>query len=293
MPLCWLRSCTTANSPSRRSRIILKIRALLSVDKGLARLLPKKGKLARAMRYSVFAGGKRFRPLLCLAAAKALGNSPRKVMPFACAVEMIHTFTLIHDDLPAMDNADLRRGKPTCHKVFGEGLAILAGDALNTLAFNVIAGYPAALKELSDALLRVVEGQVADLGSVKRKPTLKELVAIHKWKTAALLRACVRGSALICKAPAGKVKALTAYAEHLGLAFQIADDILDVTSTRKELGKPVGADVKKGFPFIIGLERSKLMLNDEAIKAIKAIKIFDKKADPLREMAGFVVMRKI
>jgi len=271
----------------------LKIRALPSVDKGLARLLPKKGKLARAMRYSVFAGGKRFRPLLCLAVAKALGHSPRKVMLFACAVEMIHTFTLIHDDLPAMDNADLRRGKPTCHKVFGEGLAILAGDALNTLAFNVIAGYPAALKELSDALLRVVEGQVADLGSVKRKPALKELVAIHKWKTAALLRACVRGSALICKAPAGKVKALTAYAEHLGLAFQIADDILDVTSTRKELGKPVGADVKKGFPFIIGLERSKLMLNDEAIKAIKAIKIFDKKADPLREMAGFVVMRKI
>jgi geranylgeranyl diphosphate synthase type II len=271
----------------------LKIKELPSVDKELDRFLPKKGKLARAMRYSIFAGGKRFRPLLCLAVAKALGRSPRKVMPFACAVEMIHTFTLIHDDLPAMDNADLRRGKRTCHKVFGEGLAILAGDALNTLAFNVISDYPDASKELSDALLRVVEGQVADLESVKRRLPLKGLVAIHKWKTAALLKACVRGSALICKAPSGKIKALTAYAEHLGLAFQIADDILDVTATREQLGKPVKADLKKGFPYLVGLARSKLMLNGEAIKAIKAIKTFDKRAASLREIAEFVVMRKI
>jgi geranylgeranyl diphosphate synthase type II len=258
----------------------------------LDRLLPKKGKLARAMRYAVFAGGKRFRPLLCLATARALGGSTRSVLPFACAVEMIHTFTLVHDDLPAMDNAGLRRGKPSCHKVFGEALAILAGDGLNTLAFKTIAAQPAAARELATALLEVVDGQVADIEAPRKKITLAQLRSIHKWKTAALLKACVRGTALICRATQRQVRALTVYAEHLGLAFQIADDILDATSTAKRLGKPVRADVRKGFPYIIGLASSKRIAEKEKDRAVLALKIFGTKADHLRAIAEYVTARK-
>ena len=243
------------------------------------------------MRYSVLAGGKRFRPLLCLATAKALGCPPKKVLPFACAVEMIHTFTLIHDDLPAMDNSDFRRGKPTSHKAFGEALAILAGDALNTLAFKIISGYPSASRELAQALLEVVEGQVADIESANRKLSLKQLVAIHQWKTAALLKACVRGAALICGAGGKKIRALTQYAEHLGLAFQIADDILDVTSTQKKLGKPVKADVSKGFPFVVGLDASKQMAESEKKKAVAALELFGRRGKGLIEIADYVIER--
>jgi len=265
---------------------------LLIRELPLDKYLPKKGKLAKAMRYSLFAGGKRLRPLLCLATAKALGCKEQKVLPFACAVEMIHTFTLIHDDLPAMDNSDLRRGKPTCHKVFGEDIAILAGDALNTLAFKIIADYPAAAKELASALLEVVEGQVEDISSAGKKLALKQLKSIHAKKTAALLLACVRGTALICGAAPAKIKALTGYAEHLGLAFQIADDILDATSTRKRLGKPVGADIKKGFPYLIGIEKSKQLAEVERQKAVDALRILGKDADGLKAIAAFVVERR-
>lgn len=262
------------------------------INRELDRYLPKKGKLARAMRYSVFAGGKRFRPLLCIAVAKVFGCSPRKAMPFACAVEMIHTFTLIHDDLPSMDNANIRRGKPTCHRVFGEGLAILAGDALNTLAFKIIADYPAASAELAGALLEVVEGQVKDIESAGRKISLEGLKKIHRWKTAALLCACVRGTALICKTSPKKVKALASYAEHLGLAFQIADDILDVTSTSKKLGKPTRADIKKGFPYMVGLDKSRKMADEEKNRAIRSLRIFGGKADNLRKIAEYVIERR-
>lgn len=213
-------------------------------------------------------------------------------MPFACAVELVHTFTLIHDDLPSMDNADLRRGKPASHKVFGEALAILAGDALNILAFKIVSGYPEASRQLAGALLEVVEGQVADIESVKKKLSLRELKSIHGWKTGALLKACVRGAAFICKAPAAKIAALTSYAEHLGLAFQIADDILDITSSRKKLGKPVKADVRKGFPFFVGLERSRRMAEAEKEKAKKALKVVGKKAGYLKEIAEYVISRK-
>jgi geranylgeranyl diphosphate synthase type II len=265
---------------------------LMIVDSELNKLLPADGKLAKAMRYSVFAGGKRFRPLLCLATAKALGASPKKVLTYACAVEMIHTFTLIHDDLPAMDNSDLRRGKPTCHKVFGEALAILAGDALNTLAFTIIADHPAAVKELGSALYQVVEGQVADINSTKKKPSLKELQAIHAWKTGALLKASVRGSALICGATKAQILALTKYADHLGLAFQITDDILDVTATSQQLGKPARADVKKGFPFVVGLAKAKELAAFETQQALKALIGFDQKAVTLRRITENVLSRQ-
>lgn len=261
------------------------------VDQALDRTLPKKGDLAKAMRYSIFAGGKRFRPILCLATAAALGGNEKKILPYSCAVEMIHTFTLIHDDLPAMDNSDLRRGKPSNHKVYGEALAILAGDALSTIAFKLIADRPAALLELSSALLEVVEGQVADIEAPNKPLTAKTIRSIHKWKTAALLRACVRGTALICEAEPGAIKALTDYAEHLGLAFQIADDILDVTATKKQLGKPVQADVKKGYPYLFGLDRSKELAAKERQLAIKALDGFGPKVKTLVDLAGYVVER--
>ncbi len=275
----------------------MAIEALLSADKqkveaALNRFLPKGRGLATAMRYSVFAGGKRLRPILCLATARLFGKPEQKVIPFACAVELVHTFTLIHDDLPAMDNSDWRRGNPTSHKVFGEAAAVLAGDALSTLAFKLTADQPAAAKILADALLTVVEGQAVDICVSQKQATVHDLKAVHQWKTAALLKACVCGSAVICGATKAKVAALGAYAEHLGLAFQVADDILDLTSTREKLGKPVKADLHKGFPRLIGLERSRVLADEEKNKAVAALKTFGPRADYLRQIAGYVVKRE-
>lgn len=265
------------------------------VERALDKYLPRGGKLARAMRYSVFAGGKRFRPLLCLATARALGRKPGRVLPIACAVEMLHTYTLIHDDLPAMDNSDFRRGKPTAHKKFDEATAILAGDALNTLSFEILARETRnseVITEISQALVQVVSGQVSDLAAEGKRISLKILRSIHERKTASLISACVRSSAIYLGATLGQLKALTAYAKHLGLAFQISDDILDATSSRKQLGKPVGADVKKGYPYLIGLEKSRRLAERERDRAIAALRIFDKKAEILREIASYVVERK-
>jgi geranylgeranyl diphosphate synthase type II len=261
------------------------------IDSSLDRFLPRQGKLAKAMRYSVFAGGKRFRPILCLAAARALNCPELRVLPFACAVEMVHTFTLIHDDLPAMDNSDLRRGQPTNHRVFGEGVAILAGDALNTLAFNIISEWPGVMKILSRALFEVVAGQVSDLESAGAKLTLSGLKKIHGWKTAALLKACVAGVAVLSKASAEKAEKLKKYAEHLGLAFQITDDILDATSTAAEMGKPVKADIAKGFPYLVGIERAKKMAKRDSEKALQALAKFDSRADRLRALAVYTIER--
>lgn len=265
------------------------------IDQALNRYLPRKGKLAQAMRYSVFAGGKRFRPILCLATAQALGKDPKKVLPVASAIEMLHTFTLIHDDLPAMDDSDLRRGKTTCHKRFDAATAILAGDALNTLAFEVLAkeiNNTRVAAEVGEALMKVFLGQVADLESEGKKISLKKLKAIHEGKTAALLVCCVRASAIFLGATPNQIKVLTAYAKHLGLAFQIADDILDATSTREKLGKPVKADIKKGFPYLVGLEESMRLAVQEKDKAMAALEIFGVKAGALGEIAEFVVRRR-
>ena len=262
------------------------------VDQALDKYLPKKGKLSQSMRYSVFAGGKRFRPILCLATAKMLGIPEKTVIPYACSIEMIHTFTLIHDDLPSMDNSDLRRGKPSSHKAYGEAVAILAGDALNTLAFKIIANYPRSLTFLSDALLEVVEGQIADIESTKKQLTIKDIEKIHAWKTAALLKACMQGTALIKGIPQKKYIALGNYAQHLGLAFQIADDILDATSTAKELGKPAGGDVSKGFPSLIGVVRSIELAKKEKGKALAALKAFGSEANLLKDIAEYVIERK-
>lgn len=261
----------------------------------LNKQLPRGSELASAMRYSVEAGGKRFRPKLCLATAGALGKNPKKIMPIAAAIEMLHTFTLVHDDLPAMDNSDLRRGRPTCHKRYGESTAILAGDALNTLAFEVLAREtknPKVIEEIAHALMEVVNGQIMDIASEGKRIKLKTLQAIHKKKTAALLRACVRATAIQLKAGPRQIRALTSFAEHLGLAFQIADDILDATSTKEKLGKPAKADLKKGYPYIVGLEKAKQMAVQEKAKALSALSIFGKKADDLRDLAEYVLSRK-
>lgn len=272
------------------------------VDRHLAKFLPKgKSKLEKAMRYTVFAGGKRFRPILILATAEIFGKSPREVMGAACAVEIIHTFTLIHDDLPALDDSDMRRGQASCHKVFGEDIAILAGDALNTLAFKIIATSCKPTKvaqvsvELSSALLRVVEGQVLDLESEGKKINLNQLRKIHLLKTASMIQACLKMAAILCNARDKEIKALSSYATHLGLAFQISDDILDVVSSSKVLGKPTGADKilsKATYPSIVGLRKAESLVERNYLKAISSLEIFGKKAGLLKILADFVIRRK-
>lgn len=230
-----------------------------------------------------------------MATAKALGKNPKKVIPIACAIEMLHTFTLIHDDLPGMDNSNYRRGKLTCHKKFDEATAILAGDALNTLAFEILAretGNPKVIEEIGKGLMEVVKGQVMDLESEGKRINFKKLKAIHLSKTAALLIACVRAPAIHLKASPQQLAALTLFAKHLGLAFQIADDILDATSTRKKLGKPVKADIGKGFPYFIGVDKSRKLALQEKNRALATLRIFGKRADSLRELAEFVIIRK-
>ncbi|MFC1496739.1 polyprenyl synthetase family protein [Candidatus Margulisiibacteriota bacterium] len=265
------------------------------IDKALKKYLPEDdSSISCAMRYSVMAGGKRFRPKLMLMVAKLLGKKPGVVLPAACAVELIHTFTLIHDDLPAMDDSDLRRGKATCHKKFGEDIALLAGDALNTLAFKVIADNLPSVKvaavssELASALLDVVEGQRMDIEHEK------DVTKIHLKKTAALIIGSVRVAAILSGANKKQLKALTTCAREMGLAFQIADDVLDVTSNSKKLGKPAGTDQqnkKTTYPGVFGVIRSKQLALKHCNQAIKALKIFGKKAKILIELADFAVRR--
>lgn len=241
------------------------------VNKAISRYIPKGEKYAKllldAVRYSLMSGGKRIRPILTLAACEAVSGGFRKAMPAAAAIEMIHTYTLIHDDLPAMDDDDLRRGKPTCHKVYGEDTAILAGDMLNTLAFEIIAGSygersALIISELSKALgiNGVVGGQLADLRSKNRKIDLRELGFISMHKTACLFIACVRCGAIAGAATRGELSKLTEYAAHLGLAFQIIDDILDY-----EPGS------KNSYPALLGMYRSKSKAKAEIDKAVKAL----------------------
>ena len=227
------------------------------VDRALDRFLPKESTppatIHKAMRYSLFAGGKRLRPILCLAAAEACGGKISAALPLACAIECIHTYSLVHDDLPSMDNDDLRRGRPTCHKVFGDGIAILAGDALLTIAFEIATQIKETpLYELRDFFREIaiaagsqklIAGQVADLEAEGRRINRTQLRYIHENKTAALLTASVRLGAMAANASAKQLAAITAFGRALGLAFQVIDDILDVTQTSEKLGKSAGKDV--------------------------------------------------
>lgn len=260
----------------------------------------------KAMRYSLFAGGKRIRPVLCLQAAEAIRDHAPGAMDAAASLEMIHTYSLIHDDLPALDNDDYRRGKLTCHKVFGDAMAILAGDALFTLAIQTlvrIEGLSAAsrlalVEELSIASGTqngMIGGQVTDLEGEGQPATAELLDLIHRAKTGALLRASVRMGAICAGATDEQLAALSAYGEHTGLAFQIVDDILDIEESSEALGKTAGKDVAQGkitFPAVYGLETSRLMAREECSRAHDALAMFGARAQRLHEIADLIVYRK-
>ena len=288
----------------------LKERAA-AVDAALERFLPAETErpetLHKAMRYSVFAGGKRLRPVLVIAGAEAVGGNMAAVMPTACAVEMIHTYSLIHDDLPAMDNDDFRRGVPTNHKVFGEALAILAGDALLTLAFRLLADNVPATSSgprLRDVLVEIADaagspgmvgGQVADI-ECEGKPADAEIVDyIHTHKTAALIRASIRAGAILSGATPAQLAALGVVGGALGLAFQIMDDILDVTATTEELGKTAGKDQaqqKATYPAVHGIEASRRRAQALVAEAHAVLAPFGPRALPLCALGTFMIDRK-
>lgn len=254
--------------------------------------------LMQAIRYSLLGGGKRLRPALVLGVAEMLAPDDAVAMPAACAIEMIHTYSLIHDDLPAMDDDDLRRGQPTCHKAYGEATAILAGDALLTMAFDLAAvpGEIQIIREIAAAsgVAGMAGGQQLDLAAECRQLTLPELRRVHAWKTGALIRCSVRCGALLAGANSEALQDLTRFGDHVGLAFQIADDILNVTGTEKKLGKPVGSDAgrnKSTYPAILGLEQSRALALEAAAAAEASLAAFGPAADHLRQMARFVVER--
>jgi len=280
------------------------------VDQTLDRWVPYEStdpaSIHKAMRYSLFAGGKRIRPILAMAAARAVSDSPDGIENAAVTLELIHTYSLIHDDLPALDNDDLRRGRPTCHKVFGEAIAILAGDSLLTLAFEVLGRLPIVHAEckirLVEELARasgtvggMIGGQVNDIEGEKKVPTAFLLESIHKAKTGALLRASLRMGAIYAGATQEELAALSEFGERVGLAFQIIDDVLDVEESSEKLGKTAGKDAaqqKITFPAVYGLDRSRQMAEEERLAAHAALHSFDDRADRLRQIADFIVQRK-
>jgi geranylgeranyl diphosphate synthase, type II len=279
-------------------------------DAALERLLPgpdeRPSSIHRAMRHSVFAGGKRIRPILCMEAARAAcGNLPDGVDELGAAIEMLHTYSLVHDDLPALDNDDLRRGRPTCHKMFGEAIAILAGDALQTQAYQVLAqlkcsaearvGIIAEIARQTGTINGMIGGQVVDLEAEHKRPDAETLEYIHKSKTAALITASVVSGGMYAGAPGEHVEALRAYGEAIGLAFQIVDDILDVTQTSEQLGKTAGKDVaseKATYPALFGIEKSRQKAASLLEASSKALERFQLRGDALRALAKFLIERE-
>lgn len=279
------------------------------VDAELERLLPPENErpsvIHQAMRYSVFAGGKRVRPILCIEAFRIFSSERAEVLPVACALEFIHTYSLIHDDLPALDNDDLRRGRPTCHKQFGDAMAILAGDALLTLAFEVLANSPllpaervALVREISSAAGTrdgMVGGQVADLQAEGKDVTPEMLEYIHRSKTAALIRASIVSGAIAGGASQSDLERLRTFGELIGWAFQVTDDILDVEESSAALGKTAGKDQeqqKATYPALFGLKKSHEFARDLATRALEALETFGGRAANLRELGEFLVLRR-
>ncbi|RUM89798.1 MAG: polyprenyl synthetase family protein [Thermodesulfatator sp.] len=260
------------------------------------------------MRYSLFAGGKRLRPILCLLAAEAVGGKPQELLTFACGLECLHTYSLIHDDLPAMDDDDLRRGRPTCHRAFDEATAILAGDGLQALAFECFTHPELRARVPAERLLAAIHlvaraagihgmvvGQMADLLAEGRLISLEELQYIHRNKTAALIEASVVSGGLLAGAEEPVLAALRTYGASLGLAFQIVDDLLDVTGDEKELGKPVGSDERRGkatYPALVGLSKAREQAQALVEEACAALSGLGPAAEPLRALALFVLTRK-
>lgn len=281
------------------------------VDEALDRFVPGSDSyppaLFEAARYSLFAGGKRLRPILCMAAAEAVGGTADDVMPCACALEMIHTYSLIHDDLPAMDNDDFRRGKQTNHKVFGEGMAVLAGDALLTDAFRLLAGMFStgghhqnllrAIHEIAEkaGFFGMIAGQVVDLDSEGKKIVPETLHYIHMHKTAALITVSLRAGAILAEAPPDRLEALTAYGENIGLAFQIVDDILNVKGDPAVMGKGTGSDGVRGkatYPALFGLEEAEKTARRLVKEALSKLEEFGDDARPLRLIARYIIERE-
>jgi geranylgeranyl diphosphate synthase, type II len=289
------------------------------VDSALERYLPilsgpeREGEflstLQKAIRHSLFAGGKRIRPILCMAAFEAVGGRGEGIFPFACALEMIHTYSLIHDDLPAIDNDDYRRGRPTCHKVFGEAVALLAGDGLLTEAFRLMTNRALLDRSFNDqgllldlinevaqaaGISGMVGGQAADIESEGKEVDLPTLQFIHTRKTGALILASIRVGARLGGASGETLKPFTRYGERIGLAFQIADDILNVEGKAALLGKNIGSDINKGkatYPSLLGLEESKRRAKELVASAVNALSVLGPEADPLKEIAHFIIVR--
>jgi len=280
------------------------------IDAELDRLIPKEtdepAQVHAAIRWSVFAGGKRFRPALLLAAGQTFGAPVGALLRPACALEMIHTYSLIHDDLPAMDNDDLRRGKPTCHVKFGEATAILAGDALQAVAFQTIAESDQLRPELGVRLIAeiaraagtpegMVAGQAYDLAAESTEVSGAELKVIHQLKTGALIRAAARCGAIIAGANGAELEAITEYATNLGLLFQITDDLLDVTSTAEELGKTPGKDArarKATYPALYGLEATRAQLEVVHNHVCRALERIERQTELLRSIADLILQRE-
>ncbi|MBU6400138.1 MAG: polyprenyl synthetase family protein [Verrucomicrobia bacterium] len=279
-----------------------------AIDEALDRFLPKAtakpATLHRAMRYSLFAGGKRVRPALCLAAAEACGGDWTDALPSACAIECIHTYSLIHDDLPAMDDDDFRRGQPTSHKVFGEGIAILAGDALLTVALEIASRGRVVPRYQSQTVIgelaaaagsrHLIAGQVADLEGEGQRISVRQLRYIHERKTSALLRCAVRLGGMSANCTPAQLAALGQFGQNVGLAFQVIDDILDVTQTSEQLGKTAGKDAasqKATYPAIVGLERSRLIARRLTDRAFAALRPFRGRAVALEALADYLLRR--
>jgi geranylgeranyl diphosphate synthase, type II len=306
-----MSSIATRAAAAQNSRFDLKdylARCTDEVNRALDSFLPRAtarpATIHRAMRYSLFAGGKRMRPALCLAAAEACGASAEQALPLACAVECIHTYSLIHDDLPAMDNDDFRRGKPTNHKVFGEGIAVLAGDALLTQAFEIAAqarcssrySHRDLILEIARASgsLQLIAGQVADLEAEGKEISAAQLRYIHERKTSALLCCAVRLGGMSANCTPARLQALTDFGYHVGLAFQIIDDILDVTQTTEQLGKTAGKDTaahKATYPSIVGLDQSRKIARQLTGRAFAALKTFKGTARALEALAAYLLER--
>jgi len=264
--------------------------------------------IVEAMKYSLMAGGKRIRPVLCIAAAEAVGGKPQAVLPAACALEMVHTYSLIHDDLPAMDNDDLRRGKPTCHVAFDEATAILAGDALLTLAFEVLSSVQISGETQALGWLKVIhiistaagyrgmiQGQMLDMAAEGQHLTVDELKSMHALKTGALIEASLLCGAVLADARKRQMEVLGSYARNIGLAFQVTDDILNVEGNPKVMGKAAGTDElreKSTYPALLGIKTSRQYARNLVDEALQVLEVFDKEADPLRALAMYIIERK-
>jgi geranylgeranyl diphosphate synthase type II len=265
-------------------------------------------KIVMAMRHSLMAGGKRLRPILCLAAVEAVGGKTRDAIRTACAIEMIHTYSLIHDDLPAMDDDELRRGQPTCHAAFDEATAILAGDALLTMAFEILSSMESTRENHALDLIHVIhilseaagykgmiEGQMQDMAAEGESLALKDLEKMHALKTGALIEASVTAGAILGKGSLSQVQQLKIYAKNIGLAFQVTDDILNIEGDPKIMGKNVGSDqvhLKSTYPLVLGMDRSKEFAKKLISDALKALDNFDIKAHSLRAIANYIIDRK-